>query len=142
LMQSASGTLPTFWFDFGGKTYVWLLISRLVQSTAGAVELSDAVFVSAHSPMRRAVPVGFPVSEPSPAIVLSRYSVPLRSLEYWPAGDVAGQTVKPGDPSTFRFSTSVTAIDEGCAASCCFENAKTCAALKFGPNKSYSLVVM
>jgi hypothetical protein len=54
---------------------------------------------------------------------------------------VAGQTVNPGDPSTFRFSTSVRLIEAGCAASCAFEKAKTCAALKLGPNRSYSLVV-
>ena len=42
----------------------------------------DFVFVSAQRPTRRAVPVGLPVSEPSPAIVLRKYSVPLRSLEY------------------------------------------------------------
>ena len=92
--------------------------------------------------MRRAVPVGLPVSEPSPAIVLRKYSVPLRSFEYCPAGEVAGHTVKPGEPSTLRFSTSVTLIDDGWAASCALEKAKICAALKFGPNRSYSLVVM
>ena len=121
---------PGFWSDFGGNTYVWLLISRLVIPSAGDAESSDFVFVSAQRPMRRAVPVGLPVSEPSPAIVLRKYSVPLRSLEYCPAGEVAGQTVKPGEPSTLRFSTSVTLIDDGWAASCAFEKAKICAALK------------
>jgi hypothetical protein len=57
------------------------LVSRLVIPRAG-VALSDAVLVMAHMPMRRAVPVGLPVSLPSPAMVLSRYSVPLASFEY------------------------------------------------------------
>ena len=91
-------------------------------------------------PSRRAVPVGLPVSLPSPAIVLSAYSVPFRSLEYSPAGELAGQTVKPGEPSTARFSTRVRLTLAGWPASCAFENAKICAALKFGPNRSYSLV--
>ena len=49
--------------------------------------------------------------------------------------------MNPGDPSTFRFSTSVTSIDAGWAASFAFEKAKTCAALNDGPNRSYSFVV-
>ena len=98
-------------------------MSRLVIPSAGDADSSDLVFVSAQRPMRRAVPVGFPVSEPSPAMVLRRYSVPLRSFEYCAAGEVAGQTVNPGDPSTFRFSTSVTLIEAGCEANCAFEKA-------------------
>ena len=49
--------------------------------------------------------------------------------------------MNPGEPSTFRFSTSVTSIDAGCAASCAFEKAKICAALNDGPKRSYSFVV-
>src|SRR6476469_692709 len=108
---------------------------------AGVAVFSDAVLVMAHMPMRRAVPVGLPVSLPSPAMVLGRYSVPLASVEYWAAGDLAGHTVNPGDPATLRFWTSVTLTDAGCAASCAFEKAKTCAALKLGPKRSYSFVV-
>ena len=104
-------------------------MSRLVTDSAGDVESSDFVFVSAQRPIRRAVPVGLPVSEPSPVIVLRKYSVPFASLAYWPAGEVAGQTVKPGVPATWRFGTSVIAIEAGWAASCAFEKAKTCAAL-------------
>ena len=55
---------------------------------------SELVLVRAHSPTRLAVPVGLPVSVPSPAIVLRRYSVPPRSVECSPGNDVAGQTVK------------------------------------------------
>ena len=81
-MHCPSGKSPGFWSDFGGKTYVWLLTSRLVMPSDGVDVSSDFVFVSAQRPIRRAVPVGLPVSEPSPAMVLRKYSVPLRSLEY------------------------------------------------------------
>ena len=53
---------------------------RLEIPSAGVEEPSEDVFVSAQSPMRFAVPVGLPVSEPSPAIVLSRNSVPPLSV--------------------------------------------------------------
>ncbi|TCC56569.1 hypothetical protein E0H73_33405 [Kribbella pittospori] len=84
-MHSPSGMSPGFWSDAGGTTYVWLFVSRLVIPSAGAAVFSDAVLVIAQMPRRRAVPVGLPVSLPSPAIVLSAYSVPFRSLEYSPA---------------------------------------------------------
>src|SRR4051812_36447416 len=129
LMHSRSGVFPGFWSERGGNVYVSLLISRLLSASEGEAESIDFVFVSAHSPMRWAVPVWLPVSKPSPAIVLRKYSVPLRSLEYCPACDVAGQAVKPGMPSTARFSTSVTLIAALCAASWAFENAKIWAAL-------------
>src|SRR3954453_10478629 len=93
LMHSPSGMLPGFWSDFGGNTYVSLLIGLLVIPRAGVAVFSDWVFVSAQRPSLRAVPVGLPVSEPSPATVLRKYSVPFRSVEYCPTGEVAGHTV-------------------------------------------------
>src|SRR5262245_2717291 len=110
--------------------------------SAGVAESSDDVLVSAQTPILRAVPVGLPVSDPSPAIVLRKNSEPPWAVEYWPAGDVAGQTVKPGVPPTDVFSTSVTRTFGPCAASSCFEYANTWAALKPLPNRSYSLVEM
>src|SRR4249919_2270353 len=77
--HSPRGMLPTFWSAFGGNTYVSLLMRRLVICGFGDV-FSDAVLVSAQRPIRRAVPVGLPVSEPSPAIVLRKYSVPFLSV--------------------------------------------------------------
>src|SRR3954469_17831886 len=113
---------------------------RFVTLRSGVVASSEAVFVRAHSPRRRAVPVGLPVSDPSPATELSMNSVPLASLAYWLAGDVAGQTVKPGVPARLRLGTRVTPTVAGCSESWRFENAYTWAALKFGPKRSYSFV--
>src|SRR2546425_6499410 len=94
---------------------------RLESATAGFEVLSEAVLVSAQRPMRRAVPVGLPVSEPSPAIELRKYSVPLAAVDSCPAGETAGQTVKPGEPSTRVFSTWTKEMDDGnvAPASCC-----------------------
>ena len=78
--HSPRGMFPTFWSDLGGNTYVSLLIRRLVICGFGLDVFSDAVFVRAQRPIRRAVPVGLPVSEPSPAIVLRKYSVPFLSV--------------------------------------------------------------
>jgi hypothetical protein len=98
--------------------------------------------VSAHTPILLAVPVGFPVSEPSPAIVDRKYSVPLACGDACPRGDCAGHTVKPGVPGSCRFSTRVMRTLGPWAASSCLENEKTWAALNPDPNRSYSLVEM
>jgi hypothetical protein len=70
-----------------------------------------------------------PVSLPSPAMVDMKYSVPLRSFECSPGGEIAGHTVNPGEPSTLVFSTRVIRMLGVCAASSCLEKAKICAAL-------------
>src|SRR6185437_8471509 len=104
---------------------------RLVIPSAGVAEFSDSVFVTAQRPMRRAVQYA---KGQTSAIVLRKYSVPLLSVEYCPTGEFAGHTVNPGNASTCRFSTSVTLMLAGWAASCALESAKTCDALKLGPN--------
>ena len=76
------------------------MIVRLVQSSAGDAVLSEAVFVTAQRPIRFAVQKA---SGHTSAIVLSRYSVPLASVVYWPDVDEAGHAEKHGNPTTTMF---------------------------------------
>src|SRR3989442_15296732 len=75
LMHCPSGKSPGFWFAFGGNTYVSLLISLLPSTSDGLALFRDDVFESDQSAILFAVPVGLPVSEPSPAIELRKNSV-------------------------------------------------------------------
>src|SRR5262245_2312371 len=113
LMHWPSGKSPAFCSDFGGKTYVSLFTSLLESETFGVAVFSDAVLINAQTARRRAVPVGLPDSEPSPPIVLTKYSVPFLAVSYWPGSARAGQTVKPGEPSMFVFSTCVNESEPG-----------------------------
>ena len=57
------------------------------------------------------------------------------SVAYCPAGEVAGQTVNPGEPSTSRFSTSVTLIAPGARRAAPSRRRRPAAALKLRPEQ-------
>ena len=82
LMHCPSGKSPAFWLESGGNTYVSPASAFESRFSFGffASAFSDEVFVIAQRTTVFAVPVGLPVSEPSPATVLSRYSVPPASV--------------------------------------------------------------
>ena len=70
------------------------------------------MFVSAQTTMSSDLPVRLPVSEPSPAVELTKYSVPPRPVSHDAGRDQAGRTVNPrwSSEGTLRFSNSTAAV--------------------------------
>src|SRR3954447_26610919 len=110
LTQSTSGVGPSFWGTGDGTAYGPTLSLRSLSCSAGVAESSDDVPVSAHTSRSREVPV--PLAS-SAALLERKNSVPPAALLAEPGGEIAGQIVKPGLPSSAPTVSNWTSLSVG-----------------------------